>query len=254
MSQRPKAQRDEVSVPIGEPHGMAVAHLSRPVRATRRASSVPPAHALPPQLLIAASARLQLLPDHHPQAAAYPAPQFGQHRVALGRAETRQPTPQVTPYPSRGASFRRRLATTPLRLAHPSPPSGWVEDSHLQATKHVRHTGAPATAARSQVGRRAHPATMVRWHAQTGRQSPDGALAARGRAPFHRSPKPEARRRSTEARSRPPSPYPAASAFACSSSISSASRSIRCGIGSFCGHFSTHVLHAVHLPRSTRPW
>ena len=38
------------------------------------------------------------------------------------------------------ASFRRRLATTPLRFANPSPPSGWIEDSHLQAVDHARHT------------------------------------------------------------------------------------------------------------------
>ena len=38
------------------------------------------------------------------------------------------------------ASFRPRLATTPLRFANPSPPSGWVEDFHLQAVKHARHT------------------------------------------------------------------------------------------------------------------
>ena len=38
------------------------------------------------------------------------------------------------------ASFRPRLATTPLRFANPSPPSGWVEDFHLQADVHARHT------------------------------------------------------------------------------------------------------------------
>src|SRR5208283_1687020 len=38
------------------------------------------------------------------------------------------------------ASFRPRLATTPLRFANPSPPSGWVEDLHLQAVVHARHT------------------------------------------------------------------------------------------------------------------
>jgi len=38
------------------------------------------------------------------------------------------------------ASFRPRLATTPLRFANPSPPSGWVEDFHLQAAEHARHT------------------------------------------------------------------------------------------------------------------
>jgi hypothetical protein len=38
------------------------------------------------------------------------------------------------------ASFGPRLATTPLRFANPSPPSGWIEDSHLQAVVHARHT------------------------------------------------------------------------------------------------------------------
>src|SRR3954469_13538110 len=45
------------------------------------------------------------------------------------------------------ASFRPRLAATPLRFANPSPPSGWVEDLHLQAAGHARHTrGSPAEA------------------------------------------------------------------------------------------------------------
>jgi hypothetical protein len=38
------------------------------------------------------------------------------------------------------ASFRPRLATTPLRFANPSPPSGWKEDFQLQAVDHARHT------------------------------------------------------------------------------------------------------------------
>ena len=38
------------------------------------------------------------------------------------------------------ASVRPRLATTPLRFANPSPPSGWIEDSHLLAVDHARHT------------------------------------------------------------------------------------------------------------------
>ena len=38
------------------------------------------------------------------------------------------------------ASFRPRLATTPLPFANPSPPSGWIEDLHLQADMHARHT------------------------------------------------------------------------------------------------------------------
>src|SRR5919205_861295 len=46
------------------------------------------------------------------------------------------------------ASFRPRLAATPLRFANPSPPSGWVEDFHLQAVEHARHTkGSPPQAA-----------------------------------------------------------------------------------------------------------
>src|SRR3978361_885508 len=39
------------------------------------------------------------------------------------------------------ASFRPRLAAAPLRFANPSPPSGWIEDFHLQALDHARHTG-----------------------------------------------------------------------------------------------------------------
>src|SRR5579863_6934109 len=38
------------------------------------------------------------------------------------------------------ASFRRRLAATPLHFANPSPSSGWIEDFHLQAVVHARHT------------------------------------------------------------------------------------------------------------------
>jgi hypothetical protein len=37
-------------------------------------------------------------------------------------------------------SFRPRLATTPLRFTNPSVPSRWVEDFHLQAIGHARHT------------------------------------------------------------------------------------------------------------------
>src|SRR5438477_10241768 len=38
------------------------------------------------------------------------------------------------------ASFKPHLAMTPLRFANPSPPSGWIEDFHLQAVDHARHT------------------------------------------------------------------------------------------------------------------
>ena len=38
------------------------------------------------------------------------------------------------------ASFRLRLAATPLRFAITSPPSGCEKDFHLQAVEHARHT------------------------------------------------------------------------------------------------------------------
>jgi hypothetical protein len=38
------------------------------------------------------------------------------------------------------AFFRRPSRPPPLRFANPSPPSGWVEDFHLQASSHTRHT------------------------------------------------------------------------------------------------------------------
>ena len=38
------------------------------------------------------------------------------------------------------ASLRPHLTMAPLRFANPSPPSGWIEDSHLQAVDHARHT------------------------------------------------------------------------------------------------------------------
>lgn len=40
----------------------------------------------------------------------------------------------------RHASFKRHLAMTPLRLANPSPPSGWIGDCHPQAIEHAGHT------------------------------------------------------------------------------------------------------------------
>src|SRR4051794_8321548 len=45
------------------------------------------------------------------------------------------------------ASSGRRLAMTPLRFANPSPPSGWIEDFHLQAVDHARHTEKRAASA-----------------------------------------------------------------------------------------------------------
>ena len=50
------------------------------------------------------------------------------------------------------ASFRPRLTTTPLRFANPSPPSGWIEDFHLQAVEYARHTTERPGLARPQIG------------------------------------------------------------------------------------------------------
>src|SRR5579863_4855825 len=38
------------------------------------------------------------------------------------------------------AFFKRHLTMTLLPFANPSPPSGWIEDFHLQAVDHTRHT------------------------------------------------------------------------------------------------------------------
>jgi hypothetical protein len=38
------------------------------------------------------------------------------------------------------ASFKPRLATTPLRFANPLPPSAWIKSFHLQAVGDARHT------------------------------------------------------------------------------------------------------------------
>src|SRR4051794_21214208 len=46
------------------------------------------------------------------------------------------------------ASSGRRLAMTPLRFANPSPPSGWIEDFHLQAVDHARCANDAATISR----------------------------------------------------------------------------------------------------------
>src|SRR5262249_34858422 len=43
------------------------------------------------------------------------------------------------------AAFRRRLATTPLRFASTSPPSGCAGDLHPQAVEQARHTSKPLT-------------------------------------------------------------------------------------------------------------
>src|ERR1700694_5865937 len=51
------------------------------------------------------------------------------------------------------ASFSPRLATTSLRFAITSPPSGCEEDLHLQAVDHARHTKKRARITRPQARR-----------------------------------------------------------------------------------------------------
>jgi hypothetical protein len=51
------------------------------------------------------------------------------------------------------ASFRPRLATTPLRFSSPSPPPGWAGDFHPLAVEHVRHTKQKAARGGLQVAR-----------------------------------------------------------------------------------------------------
>src|SRR5579863_9011118 len=58
------------------------------------------------------------------------------------------------------AFFKRHLTMTLLPFANPSPPSGWIEDFHLQAVDHTRHTtkraaplpGGPILSARNDRG------------------------------------------------------------------------------------------------------
>ena len=75
------------------------------------------------------------------------------------------------------ASFRRRLAETPLRLASTSPPSGCAGDFHPQAVEHARHTVArvlePGWRSHERVRLQAHRFSEVQvlsrviWHSVT---------------------------------------------------------------------------------------
>src|SRR5437588_5445895 len=60
--------------------------------------------------------------------------QFAPHRRPLHPVLVHRLAPLIH------ASFRPRLATTPLRFSSPSPPPGWTGDFHPQAVEHVRHT------------------------------------------------------------------------------------------------------------------
>jgi hypothetical protein len=59
------------------------------------------------------------------------------------------------------ASFRPRLAATPLRFANTSPPSGCVGDLHPQAVEHARHTTKPLRGGEDRdLGKGSAPATL----------------------------------------------------------------------------------------------
>jgi hypothetical protein len=62
---------------------------------------------------------------------------------AIGGSLVRTGRPRYPVFVHRAAAllhavFRPHLAMTPLRFANPSPPSGWIEDFHLQAVVHTR--------------------------------------------------------------------------------------------------------------------
>ena len=64
---------------------------------------------------------------------------------AIGGSLVRTGRPRYPVFVHRAAAllhafFRPHLAMTPLRFANPSPSSGWIEDFHLQAVVHTRHT------------------------------------------------------------------------------------------------------------------
>ena len=89
------------------------------------------------------------------------------------------------------AFFRRFLAVTPLRFANPSPSSSWIEDFHLQAVVHTRHTKkAPA---RMKPSRSDIAKVYARGIPLCGSLSLDGSRrAGRGATPGHSRPSPTA--------------------------------------------------------------
>src|SRR5215471_9213419 len=77
------------------------------------------------------------------------------------------------------ASFRPRLTATPLRFANPSPSSDWIEDSHLQAVDHARHT-----TRRAARGQPFHCRTTVRHQRVTKRVTRRRPRGKRGSRPL----------------------------------------------------------------------
>src|SRR6516225_7457147 len=68
--------------------------------------------------------------------------------------------------PSDPASRRQ-----PLRFTNPSPPSGWVEDFHLRAIEHARHTTKPGDRRRSWRSQGRGPRETRTDKARTGRRA-----------------------------------------------------------------------------------
>src|SRR5215475_9786186 len=83
------------------------------------------------------------------------------------------------------ASFRPHLAVTPLRFANPSPPSGWIEDLHLQAVDHARHTNrsGPGGPLSSESAREFRPGAAL--NSRPGKPAGNRDRAAACRRPAH---------------------------------------------------------------------
>jgi len=84
------------------------------------------------------------------------------------------------------ASFRHRLAAAPLRFANPSPPSGRIEDFHLQAVVHARHTRkAPLNGGMlsGTLGHIAHSARANQSQQRLGSHVPKKSPAGKGKDP-----------------------------------------------------------------------
>src|SRR3954471_8838667 len=79
------------------------------------------------------------------------------------------------------ASFRPRLAATPLRFARTSPPSGCAGDLHPQAVEHARHTTRPSTHGHRAGAAPPSDSCVSRWRPAGPPTGPDGCRSADGR-------------------------------------------------------------------------
>src|SRR4030081_1877986 len=94
---------------------------------------------------------------------------------------------------------------SPCVVANPSPPSGWVEDFHLQATEHAQHTTKPLRG-KYKVGQAAPGKSQL--EAETAAPVRRGAISRRhdGQAACARVPRVRRSRRARAAPDDQPSP------------------------------------------------